>query len=291
MGIFKDASSRLVRDNWSSVQELAEELYAMFNSDGPIQVDSPLVLLPSAGGGPSLSIRRPAGDLSSPIEITRGDGDNPETIGLGGSGQTFGGLTFDTGGIGGVTFDSNGGTGTTGLGEGGPGVVTVSRGPVALAGDGLTLNGDRFVGVEGTRGEAGPPGPQGEPGTGGGGGDGGEYGYVLTATTDDATAGTLYFDPDNSADVYLHGITSGGIDTNACLSLVANSTILGGTGLWVMLCVRTGDADMVAAACSVDSLTTHGIHLVLEFTQGTLDTTANGTPVFVRVLPIPSLLL
>ena len=48
MGILKEQSIRLLRDDWNSlgVQAAMEEVYAVFNSDAPINIDSPVTISP-----------------------------------------------------------------------------------------------------------------------------------------------------------------------------------------------------------------------------------------------------
>lgn len=50
MGFLKDQSLRLLRDDWvAGARALAEELYAIFNGEGPTTVDGPLKVTTPAG--------------------------------------------------------------------------------------------------------------------------------------------------------------------------------------------------------------------------------------------------
>lgn len=56
MGLFRDQASRLLRERWPDANLLAEELYAMFTSDVPVSIDSP-VIITSTNGAPPLTLR------------------------------------------------------------------------------------------------------------------------------------------------------------------------------------------------------------------------------------------
>lgn len=55
MGIFKDQSLRLIREKWRDPNVLAEELYAILNSDKPIVIDSPIEITNNTDG-PAITI-------------------------------------------------------------------------------------------------------------------------------------------------------------------------------------------------------------------------------------------
>lgn len=58
MGLFREQASRLLREKWANPSLLAEELYAMFTSDEPVTIDSPLtVTAPEGSQSPPLTLR------------------------------------------------------------------------------------------------------------------------------------------------------------------------------------------------------------------------------------------
>lgn len=57
MGLFKKQSIRLMREDWGSPKELAEEVYAILNSDEPIEIDSP-VTITNTTNSPPLTLRQ-----------------------------------------------------------------------------------------------------------------------------------------------------------------------------------------------------------------------------------------
>jgi hypothetical protein len=71
MGIFRKQSMRLRREDWSSPLELAEEIYAILNSDEPIEIDG-RVIINNDGDSTPLTINQYGGD-GDIIEISRRD--------------------------------------------------------------------------------------------------------------------------------------------------------------------------------------------------------------------------
>lgn len=59
MGILKRQSIRLRRERWENADLLAEEIYAILNSDEPIEIDSPTTITaPSDSNAPALTVRQ-----------------------------------------------------------------------------------------------------------------------------------------------------------------------------------------------------------------------------------------
>lgn len=71
MGIFGDQAERLLRESWPSVDQLAEELYAIFTSTSPLQVDGPLTINNKGSGSP-IVINQSGGNHDL-VQITRQD--------------------------------------------------------------------------------------------------------------------------------------------------------------------------------------------------------------------------
>ncbi len=72
VGFMRDQAPRLLRERWSDTNDLAEEIYAIWTSEKPVQFDSPITINNSTGGsavtinqgsvsGPSITIN------SSPV--------------------------------------------------------------------------------------------------------------------------------------------------------------------------------------------------------------------------------
>lgn len=80
MGIFADQIGRLVRTRWTGpngAQNLSEELVALLQSDTPIRITSPLVLIGGDNGNPPLTIiSRPTDDGFVPPIVTTTAGGN-----------------------------------------------------------------------------------------------------------------------------------------------------------------------------------------------------------------------
>jgi hypothetical protein len=57
MSIFGDQSERLLRETWASPSELAEELYAMFGVNTPLQIQGP-VEITNTTPGPALTVKQ-----------------------------------------------------------------------------------------------------------------------------------------------------------------------------------------------------------------------------------------
>jgi len=66
MGLLKDEAIRLLREKWPNASMLAEELFAILNSDLPTGIDGPLTIDNQSPDQPALIIRQ-FGD--SPIDI------------------------------------------------------------------------------------------------------------------------------------------------------------------------------------------------------------------------------
>lgn len=80
MGLFKEQSLRLLRETWASSRMLAEELYAILNSDEPLTIDGP-VTINNTGDSPALTIKNLGGGDTA-IEIQRrADPSGPTTPG------------------------------------------------------------------------------------------------------------------------------------------------------------------------------------------------------------------
>lgn len=71
-GFFGEQATRLLRERWSSAQELAEELFAMSGLGGPAETDRPLVLYRN-GDEPAITIIDNSGGSSPPIRIVGGN--------------------------------------------------------------------------------------------------------------------------------------------------------------------------------------------------------------------------
>lgn len=131
-------AERIIRTRWKSIQELAEELYAIFSPDMPIEASKIIINQNSDDASPPFVINRP-GDATGPsFQINRGGGSN-DFGGIDIHGSNFGATEFNftndyglpptgstlnlgdfptSGGIGGVT---GGGTGGGGGGAAGGG--------------------------------------------------------------------------------------------------------------------------------------------------------------------------
>ncbi len=118
MSLFFDQAPRLLREKWGSVQELAEELFAMFTSKVPLVSDVPIRFTALPDGVPQISVARAVDDPTPAITVTRGD-DPGTVISLGGLNFnpdgtiTASGGSFPTGGIDAETYFSQGPGGTT----------------------------------------------------------------------------------------------------------------------------------------------------------------------------------
>jgi hypothetical protein len=75
VGIFGNQSLRLLRETWKTTNLLAEELYAILNSDGPFTIDGQVIInLPPGHPGPGIIINM--GDSpGTSVVIHRPDGD------------------------------------------------------------------------------------------------------------------------------------------------------------------------------------------------------------------------
>jgi hypothetical protein len=71
MGIFRKQSIRLLRERWGGVNEAMEELYAILNSDEPLEIDGPVTINNSTGRAP-LTINQFGGD-GGVVNINRRD--------------------------------------------------------------------------------------------------------------------------------------------------------------------------------------------------------------------------
>lgn len=95
MSIFGKQTERVIRTNWKSVQDLAEELYAIFSQNLDL----------TAG---SITIEQPSGATDPPFQInTGGDGNGP-IIQISHGDDTF---TLSPGDFTGGSFNGGGGTG------------------------------------------------------------------------------------------------------------------------------------------------------------------------------------
>lgn len=71
MGFFRDQASRLLREKWANPSMLAEELYAMFTGDEPINIDSPVTITAGPNSTvPPLTVRN-YGDDPAMIQLQR----------------------------------------------------------------------------------------------------------------------------------------------------------------------------------------------------------------------------
>lgn len=77
MGILGDQAMRLLRESWASPNELAEELFAMFTSDRPVTIDSPLIINNTSADGPPITINQ-GGSNDQTIVINRDSPDPPD---------------------------------------------------------------------------------------------------------------------------------------------------------------------------------------------------------------------
>ena len=80
-GFFGNQSNRLQRERWADASELADELFAMFGADTPLEADVPITLV-QRGDTPA-------------ITVVNEDGDIITTIGGGGDGGGGGGGTVE----------------------------------------------------------------------------------------------------------------------------------------------------------------------------------------------------
>lgn len=88
MGLFGDAAARFLRTSWKSVQDLAEELNAVFNSSGIDMSPRSITINQPAGATiPPLVINQPANTTTPAIVVNNGG----TTINLGGTGGGGGG--------------------------------------------------------------------------------------------------------------------------------------------------------------------------------------------------------
>lgn len=73
MGILADQRFRLLREEWDNPLDLAQELYAMFGADGPLQIDGP-VQIKNNTDAPAVSIDSAGvdGGGADVFNITRG---------------------------------------------------------------------------------------------------------------------------------------------------------------------------------------------------------------------------
>jgi len=76
MGIFGDQSERLLRESWGSVNALAEELYAIFAMNLPLQISGPVEITNAKAGQPALTVTQWSGDLP-PIAFRKPSGQGP----------------------------------------------------------------------------------------------------------------------------------------------------------------------------------------------------------------------
>ena len=70
MGILVDQAVRLMRESWNSPKELAEELYAMFMSDQPVKIDTPVQIVNNTTNQPAVTIYQ-GGKLDDAVTINR----------------------------------------------------------------------------------------------------------------------------------------------------------------------------------------------------------------------------
>lgn len=82
------AAERIIRTSWRSVDELAQELYAIFRGDAPIISSGPVQLTPQ-DGVPAIEITQPPGSTTPPITVNGA----PITVN-GGGGNNFGDITW-----------------------------------------------------------------------------------------------------------------------------------------------------------------------------------------------------
>lgn len=102
MPIFGKQGERVIRTQWKSVQDLAEELYAIFQQDLPITASSVTIQQPQGATTPPLQINTPSGGDGPIIDISHGDQNftfNPGDFNdngqfNGGSGGTGGTIDF-----------------------------------------------------------------------------------------------------------------------------------------------------------------------------------------------------
>lgn len=72
MGFMKDQAPRLTRERWADVNELAEEIYAIWMSEVPVKFDSPIVIN-NETRGPAMTINQ-GGTSDQTIIINRNPG-------------------------------------------------------------------------------------------------------------------------------------------------------------------------------------------------------------------------
>ena len=71
MGLYRDQAIRLLREDWGSINEAMEELYAIFTSDVPVQIDSPVTITAGPNSNsPPLTLRN-FGNSEQIINIER----------------------------------------------------------------------------------------------------------------------------------------------------------------------------------------------------------------------------
>lgn len=130
-------AERLIRRSWASVDQLAQELYAIFTADLPIETSN-------------LTVNQPAGSTTAPVTVRQpfNPGGNPPTISIQNGNTT-------------TTLSGNGGTISIGGFTGGTTTIDI--------GD-TTFGGLDFPGNTNPGGNGGGGGDLGGGGTGGGGG-------------------------------------------------------------------------------------------------------------------------
>lgn len=72
--MFEEQSIRLLREKWKTIQELAEELFAIFQTRGLIKHDGSLQLTPTDSEVPlQITLPNTPGETGPGVTITRGD--------------------------------------------------------------------------------------------------------------------------------------------------------------------------------------------------------------------------
>lgn len=107
------AAERFIRTTWASVQELAEELYATFSKDLPIQASRVIINQAEGDQSTPITINRGGTAEGPTITINRGDGGSVNYGGIDIHGNQYGDTNFDFGGFGGTnTYGLPGGSGS-----------------------------------------------------------------------------------------------------------------------------------------------------------------------------------